>query len=230
MGAKTRRQLGVAGLVIAVAGVTGGVAYATIPANGVISGCYTKSGGTLRVIDPSTGSCSSKETSLNWNVQGPTGPQGPAGPAGVQGLQGPKGDPGINGAPGAPGASGPAGPAGTSDAYLAKNDGSPTVPVGITYQEVLGLTLADAGNYALTAKGTWDGPAAASSGGCRLAWSGGALDDVTVRAAQNTTDPFALLGTVALPANSRISLACVTLSHVSIDSPKIMAIKVTTLH
>jgi hypothetical protein len=74
-----------------------GVAYATIPTNGVISACYTKSGGSLRVIDSTTGTCSSRETSLAWNVQGAkgdpgaTGPAGPAGPAGATGAQGPAG-------------------------------------------------------------------------------------------------------------------------------------------
>jgi hypothetical protein len=75
----------------------GGVAYATIPSNGVISGCYQKSGGTLRVIDATTGSCSSKETSLNWNVQGAQGPQGPAGATGATGPAGARGPAGISG-------------------------------------------------------------------------------------------------------------------------------------
>ncbi len=78
----------------------GGVAYATIPTDGVISACYTKSGGALRVIDSTTGSCSSKETSLAWNVAGARGPQGatgPAGPAGPAGATGAAGAPGISG-------------------------------------------------------------------------------------------------------------------------------------
>lgn len=84
----------------------GGVAYATIPSNGVISGCYTKSGGTLRVIDATTGSCSPKETSLNWNVQGAAGPQGPAGATGEKGAPGEKGDAGVIGPQGPAGISG----------------------------------------------------------------------------------------------------------------------------
>jgi hypothetical protein len=49
------------------------VAYATIPdsSSGVIHGCYTKTTGALRVIDPSKGqSCASGEASLNWNQSG----------------------------------------------------------------------------------------------------------------------------------------------------------------
>lgn len=75
----------VVGLVIGV--VAGGVAYATIPgSSGVISGCYKKTGGELRVIDPSKGqTCTSKELPLPWSQQGPTGPTG------TQGATGPTG-------------------------------------------------------------------------------------------------------------------------------------------
>jgi hypothetical protein len=90
-------------LVAALALTAGGVAFAAIPSNGVITACYLKSGGTLRVIDSTTGNCSSKETSLSWNVQGPAGPQGSPGPTGPPG---PTGSPGPSGAPGAAGISG----------------------------------------------------------------------------------------------------------------------------
>lgn len=75
--------------------LAGGVAWATIPGpDGVISTCYLKSGGTLRVIDATTGKCSSKETSLSWNVQGPPGP------AGEDGQDGQDGAPGADGVSG----------------------------------------------------------------------------------------------------------------------------------
>ena len=96
-----------------------GVAYATIPgSDGVIRGCYAKSGGTLRVIDSSVTNCKSSETALNWNVAGPAGPAGadgapgpagPVGPAGADGARGPAGPVGPAGADGAPGPVGPAG-------------------------------------------------------------------------------------------------------------------------
>ena len=79
----------VATIVVALA--ASGVAFATIPSNGVISACYTKPGGNMRVIDATTGSCGPKESSLNWNVQGATGPQGPAGEQGPAGPEGPAG-------------------------------------------------------------------------------------------------------------------------------------------
>jgi hypothetical protein len=100
--------------------LAGGVAYATIPSNNVIDACYTRSGGTLRVIDATVTNCKASETALAWNVQGPqgatgaTGPQGPAGPAGPAGPQGPTG---------ATGPQGPAGPAGPSWAiYISSAD------------------------------------------------------------------------------------------------------------
>jgi hypothetical protein len=66
--------------------MAGGIAYATIPApDGVISACYGKSGGTVRVIDSAVTKCGRNETSLDWNRQGPKGDPGPPGP---------KGDPG----------------------------------------------------------------------------------------------------------------------------------------
>lgn len=75
----------------------GGIAYATIPNNGVIHGCYTRSGGTLRVIDATVTTCKSTETALDWNVQGAVGPQGPQGIQGPTGPTGPQGPAGVSG-------------------------------------------------------------------------------------------------------------------------------------
>lgn len=86
----SRRRRGTAvviALALAVLGVAS-IAYATIPgADGVINGCYKKSGGTLRVIDDAAPGCGSNETSLDWNVRGTPGPQGPQGPQGAAGTQ-----------------------------------------------------------------------------------------------------------------------------------------------
>jgi hypothetical protein len=109
--------------VIVVAGTLGaaGVAVASIPGqNGVISGCYNKSNGGLRVVDVSAGdACKTTETAIQWNevgqqgAVGPQGPQGPAGPAGPQGATGAVGPAGAQGATGATGATGAQGPAAT---------------------------------------------------------------------------------------------------------------------
>jgi len=110
-----RKTLAGAAVGLAVLIVGGGVAMATIPGSGgVINGCYNKTGGALRVIDPGVASCSNGEAALNWNETGPQGPQGP------------KGDPGPQGAKGDLGAQGPSGPQG------AKGDQGPTGPKGLT--------------------------------------------------------------------------------------------------
>jgi hypothetical protein len=66
----------VAGLCLAL--LLGTVALAAIPgAGGVITGCYDKRTGALRVIDSDAGQkCTSKETQLPWNQTGIQGPQG----------------------------------------------------------------------------------------------------------------------------------------------------------
>lgn len=122
--------------------VVAGAAYATIPdGQGVIHGCYKKSG-ILRVVDPALGPCSDDETTLDWNQTGPRGldgapgPQGPKGDAGEkgekgetgaqgpQGLQGPKGDTGDAGPQGPPGPIGPQGPSGVSARQVVVQGGS----------------------------------------------------------------------------------------------------------
>jgi len=68
--------------------LTGVVVFASIPpaGDGVINGCYKRSGGTLRVIDPAIAHCDSRaETPISWNQTGPQWPQG------IQGVQGPVG-------------------------------------------------------------------------------------------------------------------------------------------
>lgn len=76
---------------VAAYGLTG-IALATIPsANGTIAACYSKSGGTLRIIDSSVTNCKASETAISWNTVGPQGPTGPTGPQGPQGAIGPVG-------------------------------------------------------------------------------------------------------------------------------------------
>ena len=69
--------------VIGAFAVVGAIAYAAIPdPNGVIHGCYMKTNGSLRVIDPSSSRCSPNEVPIAWNQTGREGPAGPAGPPG----------------------------------------------------------------------------------------------------------------------------------------------------
>jgi len=109
-----RKSLIMVAVVVGVV-LVGGVAYASIPdAGGVIHGCYQKNSGQLRVLDPSTGSCSSSEVGLNWNQTGPTGSTGSHGPTGATGKDGKNG---AAGATGPTGAKGPPGSAGTAHAW-----------------------------------------------------------------------------------------------------------------
>ena len=120
-------------LVVLVVGVAaGGIAYASIPAGGVVHGCYQKKSGGLRVIDTSTGdACSASEVSLDWSQTGPTGPTGSAGPqgdtgptgsSGPQGDIGPQGPTGETGPSGPQGTTGPSGPAGVSGYQVVEQD------------------------------------------------------------------------------------------------------------
>jgi hypothetical protein len=77
------------GIVLGVMLVSAGIAVASIPdSSGVIHGCYLTSGnpnirGALRVIDTEAGqTCSSSETAIEWNQEGPQGPTGAQGPTG----------------------------------------------------------------------------------------------------------------------------------------------------
>lgn len=115
-------KLATAAAVAAVLALAG-VAFGAIPgAGGVISACYDKQSGQVRIYDAAGGTpkgCGKTETSVSWNQQGPkgdkgdTGPQGPAGPQGTAGPQGPAGPLGPAGP------QGPAGPAGSSAGYSA---------------------------------------------------------------------------------------------------------------
>jgi len=67
---------------IAAFAVACAIAHAAIPEpSGVIHGCYVKTNGSLRVIDPSSAKCSPNEIPIAWNQAGQEGPAGPAGPA-----------------------------------------------------------------------------------------------------------------------------------------------------
>jgi hypothetical protein len=120
------------------------IAYASIPgSDGVIYGCYKKSGGSLRVIDRAVTNCAKDESLISWNQTGPEGPQGPAGPPGPQGLQGPVGPQGETGPQGPTGPEGPAGPQGESGITKVTFASlpTPTAQVGETMTQVLSKQL-----------------------------------------------------------------------------------------
>jgi hypothetical protein len=91
-GTTRKRALTTAGAVVGVVIVFGATASASIPSSsGTIYGCYAKSNGATRIIDPAKQKCTGTENPISWNQRGPTGPRGP---------QGPQGDPGSPGVAG----------------------------------------------------------------------------------------------------------------------------------
>jgi len=76
-----------------------------------IRACVNSQSGAVRIT---SGACSSNESELVWNSEGPQGPQGPIGPQGVAGAQGPQGPQGLQGIQGSIGPQGPQGVAGPS--------------------------------------------------------------------------------------------------------------------
>ena len=82
-----------AGAAVATIVVSGSLAIAAIPhsTTKVITGCYLKTTGTLRVIDKQANkTCKTTEIELSWNQQGNPGLPGAS-------ITGPKGDPGSPG-------------------------------------------------------------------------------------------------------------------------------------
>jgi hypothetical protein len=77
-------------LAVGMIGATLGHAEAAIPsADGVYTGCYSRFGGAVRVIDQSS-ACKTGEVRITWNKKGPQGPAGSVGPQGPVGPAGPK--------------------------------------------------------------------------------------------------------------------------------------------
>ncbi len=107
-------RLPLASGLIGILALSGGLVYAAIPSSdGLISGCYQRATGQLRVIDAGAGeACRDNEAAISWNEQGPQGEAGPQGGIGPQGEIGPRGPQGERGADGAQGPGGPAGPEG----------------------------------------------------------------------------------------------------------------------
>ena len=158
-------KLKVAGGLLAGTLLTGGLAFAAVPAeDGTITACRHNNSGALRVVD-SAAACRNQETALTWNQQGPQGPAGPqgvpgpvgpqgpqglAGPAGPQGPAGADGADGVDGAPGAPGPAGADGVGGDPGAPGAPGPAGPAGPAGISaarFTQVVSTDLPDSGDF-----------------------------------------------------------------------------------
>ena len=78
----------------------------------LIHACVNNRSGAVRIVNASSTCDGSKETPLDWNIQGVQGIQGPQGSQGEPGLQGAQGLPGAQGEQGPQGSEGPMGPQG----------------------------------------------------------------------------------------------------------------------
>ena len=102
---------------------------------GVITACYNRTNGELRV-ETATMPCRNHEERISWNqvgqqgVPGVQGPRGDAGATGATGPQGPAGPQGPIGPTGAQGATGATGPAGATGPQGPKGDTGATGPQG----------------------------------------------------------------------------------------------------
>jgi hypothetical protein len=104
-GRDQRRRLGwrsllAGGVAVVMVAAGAGIGLASIPSGtGVFHGCYVKSSGALRVIDPSAHQhCKKTELAVSWNQAGQrglAGPRGPRGAKGATGQTGPAGPPGL---------------------------------------------------------------------------------------------------------------------------------------
>jgi hypothetical protein len=193
------------GLVLA-----GGIAFATIPdPNGVIHACYTKSTGELRVIDASVTNCTKKQTSLNWNVQGPQGP------------------PGIEGRPGTPGIQGPPGP---SHGYE-NSATNVAVAQDPARSKVVQINNLPAGNYMIWASVTFEDALNEPDVACRLDVDGteipnsvsqielkSGLGDMSLVSAATLTGSGSTVEVLCNASDNSVSVTPVTLSLVMVDS------------
>jgi hypothetical protein len=211
--------------VLAMLAVTG-IAYATIPDdNGVIHGCYAKSGGALRVIDAGVTNCTKSETSLNWNVKGATGPVGPQGPQGAQGLQGPQGPAGPQGPQGPQGAQGPSG---LSHGYFASADNVAVAQLPAYSNQV--STIVPAGTYAITAEVAFEDGTDEPNGFCKLVVNGTKVQGAEVALKVGVgSETFVDAETLSNGSNT-IEVDCQLTDNTTVGSGHLSLVKVDALN
>jgi hypothetical protein len=222
-----RKPVAVVAVAAAALLVVAGVAYATIPdSGGVIHGCYSRSGGSLRVIDASVTNCSKTETALDWNLQGQQGPQGTNGAAGPQGPAGPQG------APGPQGPAGPAGPSGLSHGYLASTSSVP-ISQAPAFSEVALLSGVPDGNYMVSAQiGAVDSGGSNPAIRCRVSVNGSVLSGTDSKAPG--VDDEATLTIVSAAAmnggGNSVSVSCETVDSTTTADANLTLVRVDTLN
>lgn len=217
-------------LVLSVVVAATGIVVATIPdSGGVIHACYSRSGGTLRVIDNSVTNCKQGETSLSWNMQGAAGPSGPQGPTGPAGADG------DDGAPGATGPQGPPGPAGAIAAYQAANQSGGSL--GSTNSDVVVSLAVPAGNWSVSARVRVQNDGSAEYfASCFLRSpnfedSIDAFESVSTQAQQVSSQVLPLMALVELPSGGTLEVVCgdSLAQGARWSNAKIVATQVTTV-
>ena len=225
----TRRSQGTIALSVVVLILLTAIAYASIPgSDGVIYGCFKKSGGSLRVIDRSVTNCSRDETLISWNQTGPEGPQGPQGETGPQGPAGPQG---AEGPAGPTGPAGPQGPSGITTATFALAPASVRIETAMT--QVASKTL-PAGNWAVVATASLHsvGVRDTRSGGCELRHGSERIGNAFWGAFIFNEDdmymsfPVSMNGGAALPEGGVISLWCSASNGGEANSAQMMFLQV----
>jgi hypothetical protein len=225
-----RKPAAVVAIAAAALLVVAGVAYATIPdSGGVIHGCYSKSGGSLRVIDVSVTNCQKSETALDWNVQGQQGPQVPAGPQGAPGQQGPAGP---QGNPGPQGPAGPPGPSGLSHGYLASTSNVP-ISQAPAFSEVALLSAVPDGNYMVSAQiGAVDSGGSNPDIRCRVSVNGSVIPGTDSRApGQDSEATLTIVSAAPLTGGGNsVSVSCETGDSTTTANANLTLVRVDALN
>jgi hypothetical protein len=207
----------VGGVAVVTVAAGTGIAVASIPSGSrVFHGCYAKSTGALRLIDPSAHQrCRRGELAVSWQQAGPSGPQGPQGIRGPMGLAGSAGAAGAAGSQGPTGPTGPQGPAGPA---------GPAGPPGLTFTTAAGVgsgqdspDLATPGTYFVVVDVKWD-LSSLPGGTCKITQpSPGAVVSsfgvtFVLSAADTTEDSFSGMITVTQGPAS-VQIHCVDTAH-----------------
>jgi hypothetical protein len=231
---RSRRGQAMVMLSVIGIGLLAAFAYASIPdEDGVVHGCYKRSGGTLRVIDYPTVQCDSRaEIQISWNQTGPRGPQGVPGPQGPAGIAGPVGPTGPAGPQGEQGPAGPQGPAGVSAATFAFTPAP--LPIGNELTHVLSKGVS-AGNWTVVATANiasdtpFDGDLILTSR-CELRNGSGVIGSATDRRVVPDDDfvisSLSLNGGASFPAGGVISLWCNQQGGAQIEHAQMMITQV----
>jgi collagen triple helix repeat protein len=224
--AAMRNRVATAALAALAALALSGIAYATIPDdNGVIHGCYAKSGGSLRVIDAGVTNCSKSETSLNWNVKGATGPVGPQGAQGAQGAQGPQGPAGPQGPQGPQGAQGPSG---FSHGYFASAD-NVAVAQEPAYSNQVSAIVPD-GTYVITAEVAFEDGVDEPNGNCKLVVNGTKVQGSEVALKLGSANETLVDAETLSNGTNTIEVDCNLTDNTAVGSGHLALVKVDALN